>query len=112
MPVQGGESVVTFPPAWQSPITAPPGQIQVGVDACSLLPSRTDLEQARLDVQAALRQTGTPRSTPILVTTDGVIWDGHHAVRLAAENRETVDVRVVALLELPSGSTILRLPVR
>jgi hypothetical protein len=103
---------VTFPPAWQSPITAQPGQVQVGVDACSLLPSRTDLEQARLDVQAALRQTGTPRSTPILVTIEGVIWDGHHAVQLAAENGETVDVRVVALLESPSGLTILQLPVR
>ena len=103
---------MTFPPAWQSPITAQPGQVQVGVDACSLLPSRTDLEQARLDVQAALRQTGTPRSTPILVTIQGVIWDGHHAVRLAAENGERVDVRVVALLESPSGLTILQLPVR
>ena len=88
---------MTFPPAWQSPITAQPGQIQVGVDPSSLLPSRFDLEQARLDVQAALRQTGTPRSTPILVTSEGVFWDGHHAVRLAAENGETVDVRVVAL---------------
>jgi hypothetical protein len=103
---------VTFPPGWQSPINVQPGQAQVGVDACSLLPSRTDLEQARLDVQAALRQTGTPRSTPILVTSEGVIWDGHHAVRLAAENGETVDVRAVALLEPPSGLTILQLPVR
>ena len=90
--MQGRGNAVTFPPAWQSPITAQPGQVQVGVDACSLLPSRSDLEQARLDVQAALRQTGTPRSTPILVTIEGVIWDGHHAVRLAAENGEMVDV--------------------
>ena len=103
---------MTFPPAWQSPITARPGQVQVGVDACSLLPSRSDLEQARLDVQAALRQSGTPRSTAILVTIEGVIWDGHHAARLAAENGATVDVRVVALLESPSGLTILQLPVR
>ena len=103
---------MTFPPAWQSPITALPGQVQVGVDARSLLPSRTDLEQARLQVQAALRRTATRRSTPILVTIEGVIWDGHHAVRLAAENGETVDVRVVALSESPSGLTILQLPVR
>jgi hypothetical protein len=82
------------------------------VDASSLVPSRRDLEQARLDVQAALRRAGTPRSTPILVTIEGVIWDGHHAVRLAAENGETIDVRVVALLESPSGLTILQLPVR
>ena len=103
---------MTFPPAWQSPITVQPGRVQAGVEACSLLPSRTDLEQARLDAQAALRQTGTPRSTPILVTIEGVIWDGHHAVRLAAENGETVDVRVIALSESPSGLTIFELPVR
>lgn len=103
---------MTFPPAWRTPIAARPGQIQAGVDARSLLPSRFDLDQARLDAQAALRQTGTPRSTPILVTIEGVIWYGHHAIRLAAENGETVDVRVVALLESPSGSTILQLPVR
>ncbi len=64
---------MTFPPAWQRPITAQPGQNQVGVGARSLLPSRTHLEQARLDVQAALRQTGTSRSTPILMTSEGVI---------------------------------------
>jgi hypothetical protein len=65
----------------------------------------------RLGVQAALRQTGTPCSTPILVTSEGVIWDEHLAVRLAAENGERVDVRF-ALLESPSGLTILQLPVR
>jgi hypothetical protein len=103
---------VTFPPGWQSPITASPGQVQHGVDARSLLPSRIDLEQSRLDFQSALRQAGTPRSTPIRVTTEGVIWDGHHAVRVAAERGETVDVRVVPLLVPPSGLTILQLPVR
>jgi hypothetical protein len=103
---------VTFPPGWQSPVSAAPGQVQQGVDARSLLPSRIDLEQGRLALQSALRQAGTPRSTPILVTTEGVIWDGHHAVRLAAENGETVDVRVVSLLVPPSGLTILQLPVR
>jgi hypothetical protein len=103
---------VTFPPGWQSPVSARPGQVQKGVDARLLLPSRIDLEQSRLDLQTALRQTGTPRLTPIRVTTEGVIWDGHHAVRLAAESGETVDVRVVPLLVPPSGLTILQLPVR
>jgi len=103
---------VTFPPGWQSPVSATPGQVQKGVDACSLLPGRSDLEQGRLDLQLALRQAGTPRLTPIRVTTEGVIWDGHHAVRLAAERGETVDVRVVPLLAPPSGLTILQLPVR
>jgi hypothetical protein len=106
------EDAVTFPPGWQSPISASPGQVQKGVDARLLLPSRIDLEQGRLDLQSALRQAGTPRSTPIRVTTEGVIWDGHHAVRLAAEKGETVDVRVIPLLVPPSGLTILQLPVR
>ncbi len=103
---------MTFPPGWQSPISVSPGQNQKGVDARSPLPSRIDLEQRRLDLQLALRQAGTPRSTPIRVTTEGDIWDGHHAVRLAAESGETVDVRVVPLLAPPSGLTILQLPVR
>jgi hypothetical protein len=103
---------VTFPPCWQSPVSARPGQVQVGVDARSLLPSRIDLEQWQLDVQSALRQAGTPRSTPIQVTTEGVIWDGHHAVRVAAERGETVEVRVIPMLAPPSGLTILQLVVR
>ena len=37
---------------------------------------RNDTDPARPAIQAALRQTGTPRSTPILATVEGVIWDG------------------------------------
>ncbi len=96
-----------------NPIVARAGQNQSAVEARLLLPSRADLEQSRLGAQEALRQTGTPRSTPIQVTVEGVIWDGHHAVRVAAERGETVEVRVVRLLVPPAaGLTILQLPVR
>jgi hypothetical protein len=71
-----------------------------------------DLEQRRLDLQADLRRAGTPRASPIRVTTEGVIWDGHHAVRLAAERGEKLDVLVVPVRVAPSGVAILELPVR
>jgi hypothetical protein len=100
------------PTGWYNPITVPPGQVQSGVDARLLLPSRGDLIQARLDAQRALRQAGTPRSTPIQVTPDGVIWDGHHAIRVAAESATTVDVLVVPIAVPSVGKTILQLPAR
>lgn len=103
---------MSWPAGWQNPIRAPAGQIQRAVDARLLLPSRGDLIQLRLDFQRRLRQTGLPRSTPIQVTTQGVIWDGHHAVRAAAESGESVDVLVIGSLVPAWGLTILQLPVR
>jgi len=46
------------------------------------------------------------------VTPDGVIRDGHHAVRAAAEEGATVDVLVVNDKVSPAGPDILALPVR
>jgi hypothetical protein len=103
---------MSFPPGWQNPITAVPGQMQHGVDASLLLPSRPDLSNARLTVQRSLKQASQPRHTPILVTPQGVIWDGHHAVRVAAEDGDVVTVKVVADTVPPNGLTILQLPVR
>jgi|SRR5579884_334147 len=103
---------MTPPQGWHNPITETPGRVQKAVDATQLLSSRTDLSQLRLARQRALVLAGTPRHTPIEVTPDGVIWDGHHAVRVAAERGETVDVLVVAVRVPPSGMTILLLPVR
>lgn len=101
------------PPAgWQNPITAQPGQIQSGVDARLLLPSRPHLLKARLDLQRALLQAGRERLMPIQVTSEGVIWDGHHAVRAAAEDGRTVQVVVIDKLVQAVGTAILDLPVR
>jgi hypothetical protein len=66
----------------------------------------------RLEFQRALTQPGKVRLTPIQVTQDGVIWDGHHAVRVAAEEGRTVDVLIIGQTVPPSGLAILALPVR
>jgi hypothetical protein len=103
---------MTLPAGWQSPITAQPGQTQQGIDPLRLLPSRRSLRRDRLDLQRALLLAGTARTTPIMVTRDGVIWDGHHAVRVAAEEGRTVEVLVIDLSASPVASSILNLPVR
>jgi len=100
-----------FPVNWQSPITAAPGQVQLNVDPRQLLPSRYDLAQFRLDIQQGLLDAGKERTTPIKVTPDGVIWDGHHAVRLAAEEGRLVTVKVVSIAQNPTAVSILNLPV-
>src|SRR5262245_24961004 len=100
-----------FPPGWTNPIVVLVGQVQGGVDPVRLLPARGDLLQWRLDQQIALLDSAITRHTPIQVTAEGVIWDGHHGVRAAAEKGLTVDVLVVSELVEPSGVTILSLPV-
>jgi hypothetical protein len=102
---------MAFPPNWQTPITALPGQYQSNVHPLSLLPSRTDLSQVRLDMQKMLLDAGCGRHTPIQVTTDGVIWDGHHAIRVAAEKGIEVTVKVVQQKLIPTASSIMDLPV-
>lgn len=94
-----------------NPITAQSGQLQASVDPLLLLPSRSDLSQVRLDMQQALLEAGTERNTPIEVTPDGVIWDGHHAVRIAAEKGLLVTVKVVNVKLNPTVSSIMALPV-
>jgi hypothetical protein len=48
----------------------------------------------------------------IRVTPDGVIYDGHHGARAAAEEGRTVDVEVIDQHVPPSGLSLLALPVR
>jgi hypothetical protein len=100
-----------FPPNWQTPITSSPGQLQLHVDPLSLLPSRPDLSQVRLDTQRALVDAGIQRHTPVQVTLEGVIWDGHHAARVAAEKQLLVVVKVVTEQLAPTADSILDLPV-
>lgn len=99
------------PPGWTNPITVGAGQTQGSVDAVALLPSRSDLFRARLDLQRQLLQNGIRRHTPIQVTTDGVIFDEHHAVRAAAEQGRTIDVLVIQFPQPPSADSILDLAV-
>jgi hypothetical protein len=102
---------MAFPANWSNPITEPPGHFQGGVDPLSVLPSRPDLSQARLDIQTALLDAGQERHTPIQVTAAGVVWDGHHAVRAAAERGIAITVQVVSQPAVPVAQSIMDLPV-
>jgi hypothetical protein len=55
---------------------------------------------------------GKSRYSLIEVTIDGVIWDGHHGVRAAAEMGLAVEVKVVNAAVKALGLLILDLPVR
>src|ERR1017187_3564693 len=102
---------MTFPVNWLSPITAALGQLQSNVDPLALLPSRGDLSQLRLYPHRGRVDAGIERHTPIEVAPDGVIWDGHHAVRVAADKGVTVTVKVVNVRLNPTASSIMDLKV-
>jgi hypothetical protein len=71
-----------------------------------------DLLRTRLETQRQLLLAGIPRISPILVTSNGIIYDGHHAVRAAAEESQTIDVQVTDAMVAAVGLTILELRVR
>jgi hypothetical protein len=56
---------------------------------------RADLVGQRLAQQQLLLQQRTPRYTPITATQEGVIWDGNHGARAAADAGKAIDVKVV-----------------
>jgi ParB-like chromosome segregation protein Spo0J len=97
---------------WQNPITERPGRVQSGVDPNQLRPSRDDLILGRLNMQRHLLRSRRQRLTPIVVSEDGVIINGHHAVRAAAEEGQTVDVVVRDFPVVARGVSVLDLPLR
>jgi hypothetical protein len=101
-----------LPDDWQNPITAKVGDIQRDVDPVALRPSRRDLLSVRLAGQVQLLQNNQPRWTPITVTPEAVIFDGHHAIRAAAEGGLLVEVTIIDAEVAPVGLSILELPVR
>ena len=94
-----------------SPVTVGPGQVQSGVDPRRLHPSRSDLITVRLDFQRGLLRSGKSRFTMIQVTQSGIIIDGHHRVRAAAEEGVVVDVIVTPLPAKMTAESILDLEV-
>jgi hypothetical protein len=98
------------PDRWLNPISGMPGQIQISVDPKMLRPSRRDLMVGRLKVQRQLLLSGQARFTPIVASREGVIIDGHHAVRAAAEEGRNIDVMISALDVPAQGDSILDLP--
>lgn len=103
---------MAVPAGWQNPIVVQAGTMQSDIDPNNLLPSRPNLNKSRLDAQRQLLDGRVARFTPIQVNLDGIIWDGHHAVRAAAEKDRLVDVLVVAQPLKADGQRILDLPVR
>ncbi|HTK78006.1 MAG TPA: hypothetical protein VL371_22250 [Gemmataceae bacterium] len=101
-----------IPAKWQNPITARVGQVQTAIDPARLLPSRGDLVRGRLDAQRRLLLGGVVRFTPVKVTSAGVIFDGHHMVRAAAEEGKLIEVLVIGITQPHVGEMILDLPVR
>ena len=92
---------MSSPGDWQNPINAAPGQTQQDIDPARLRPGRTDLIRSRLEYQRKLIESGQARFTPIQVSREGVIIDGHHYVRAAAEEGQLVEVLVTPLPREP-----------
>jgi hypothetical protein len=82
------------------PANAQAGQTFTNINPNTLQAGRGDLVAGRLATQQQLIQQGTPRTTPIKVTPDGVIWDGNHGARAAAQVGVPVTVEVI---QLPPG---------
>ena len=103
---------MSSPEDWQNPITAGPGHLQPDVDPAHLRPGRSDLIRSRLEFQRNLIRRNQSRYTPIQVSRDGVIIDGHHYVRAAAEEGRVVEVLVSTLSAVARADSILNLPLR
>ena len=99
--------------AWTMQVFIPgtaSGQIVADVDPDTLFAGRDSLENSRLIVQRELIERGIRRFTIIEVNRDGVVLNGNHGVRAAAEAGTAVSV-LVRDLPLPSFGKLLDLPV-
>ena len=81
------------------PVKARVLQWMLGVEPKSLRAREEKhvLLRSRLNLQRDLQEKGTARDTPIWVSPEGVVQDGHHACRVAIEFGEAVDVVVSPL---------------
>jgi RNA-binding protein YhbY len=86
------------------------------VNPLSIKPNqvRATLNKGRLQTQRDLLSGEIERTTLIQVTANGVVWDGHHGLRAAAEATKVVKVKVVKGAEInPPGNhnSILDIPI-
>jgi hypothetical protein len=81
-----------------------------GVDPATLLANRDELESSRLQLQRQLIAAGRKRNTMIEVNRDGVIIQGNHGARAAAEMGVSVDILIVSCPH-PNFGLILSIPV-
>jgi hypothetical protein len=84
--------------------------VLTGIDPSTLLSNRPELEQSRIDSQRDLIRRGIRRHTMIQVNLDGVIIQGNHGARAAAEAGVAIDVEVVDIPH-PHCGPILGIPV-
>ncbi len=98
-------------PPLPNPITVKPGYIQYKVNPRALRAGQQRaVNISRINTQDRLQQADIPRHDgPVMVTKDGVIVDGHHAARAAAEAGRTIDVLVVEA-NFEAGPPIMELP--
>ncbi len=87
-----------------------PGAILRGVDPMTLQAGRNSLKRWRLELQFNLRQQGISRQTMITVSLDGIVYDGNHAVRVAIDRGESVDVIITDEPTIGFGS-IMDVPI-
>jgi hypothetical protein len=77
------------------PNNATAGQTLGGIDPSSLQAGRANLWQSRLTTQQNLVTGQVPRANPITVTPQGVIYNGNHGARAAAEAGVSISVEVI-----------------
>jgi hypothetical protein len=92
------------------PSLAIPGAVLRGIDPASLQAGRNRLERWRLELQFRLQQQGVPRHTMITVSTDGIVYDGNHAVRVAIDRGAAVDIVITDQPTIGYGS-IMDVPI-
>ena len=86
------------------------GVVLHGIDPATLQSNRPELELSRLQLQHQLIASGQRRRTLIQVNRDGIIIQGNHGARAAAEMGLPIDVIVVDL-PYPTCGPILSIPV-
>jgi hypothetical protein len=92
------------------PRNAQSGAILYDIDPASLQANRPELERSRLETQRQLIAAGIRRYSMIQVNCVGVVLNGNHGARAAAEVGVAIDVFVTDLPHLAYGP-ILQIPV-
>ena len=92
------------------PVQAKHRVVLQGIDAATLRSNKTFLEEWRLELQRQLIANGIKRSSLIKVNCQGIILEGNHGARVAAEMGVPVEVLVVDMPH-PTTGPILQVPV-
>lgn len=87
-----------------------PGAVLRGIDPASLQAGNRRFERWRLEIQFRLRQQGIARHTMITVSMNGIVYDGNHAVRVAIDRGESVDIVITDEPTIGYGS-IMDIPI-